>query len=338
MRHAMLSVAICLMLATIVSAATTSDVLPPKDAGPPPDTILERVGGEDIPSAVLIEGLPFVDAGTTCGYVDDYHEACPYPEPLSPDVVYCILPTSDVCLSIDLCNSYYDSKVYVYEEEWTPGHPIACNDDNYGCADPPVEYTSWIEYVELLAGHTYYIVVDGYDGQCGDYVISIEEVECVVPCVVDCPPGAIDEVEPNGGCNDDPPTFFEPPAGADTLAVCGTCWCVGSIRDTDWYLLHLADDLTEVTICVEAEFPVILAFADLRSGCPVSSAYSYETASPCEHVCLTEFLPGGDWVAFVAPSEWIPLSNEPYTLTIEGYASVVPVHKGSWGQVKGLFR
>ena len=59
------------------------------------------------------------------------------------------------------------------------------------------------------------MIVDGYGGDCGDYVINIETFE---PCVVDCPAGAELEGEPalvdgyadefNGGCNS--PEFGNP--------------------------------------------------------------------------------------------------------------------------------
>ncbi len=36
-----------------------------------------------------------------------------------------------MCVSVSLCDSYYDTKIYLYEDEWTPGFPLGCNDDNF---------------------------------------------------------------------------------------------------------------------------------------------------------------------------------------------------------------
>jgi len=62
--------------------------------------------------------------------------------------------------------------------------------------------------VPLTAGVTYYIVVDGYGGGCGTYVMIIGE--CCGPPIA-CPPGSLHENEPpcgdnyydtyDGGCN-----------------------------------------------------------------------------------------------------------------------------------------
>ena len=310
----------------------------PKPPSPPRESEFERVGGEDIPNAAPIPSLPFVDSGTTCGYLNDYDESCPYWGSLSPDVVYSFVPENDECVSISLCDSYYDTKVYVYEDEITPYGPYACNDDNFDCVEPPVEYTSWIQELPVAVGHTYYIVIDGYDGDCGDYELSVEEVECPEPCVVECPLGAVDEIEPNAGCNAHPPELQELLPGPDTLSVCGTCWSSPEVRDTDWYLIHLVDDPTEITVCVVAEFPVTLALSDLRLGCYPMNIYRYVWGSECELICMTEALPAGDWGVVVLPTNFVSTGWLPYTLTIVGYTPAVPVLPGSWGQVKALYR
>jgi hypothetical protein len=131
-----------------------------------------RQGGEDIGSAVVIGALPYNDTGTTSGYLNDYDEACPYTGSTSPDVVYAFTPTSDTTVDVTLCNgSAYDTKLFVYENAVTPGAPFACNDDE--CPG----YVSELIGMTFVAGNTYYIVVDGYGGGSGAYVIDVTGVE-----------------------------------------------------------------------------------------------------------------------------------------------------------------
>ena len=123
-------------------------------------------GGEDIATATVIPALPYTDTGTTIGYLNDYDEICTWVS-TAPDVVYSYLcPVSEV-VDIDLCASAYDTKVFVYENSYTPGAPYACNDDY--CPG----YRSFIGDLPLTGGNTYYIVVDGYGGVSGDYSLSV---------------------------------------------------------------------------------------------------------------------------------------------------------------------
>ena len=55
------------------------------------------------------------DVGNTCGFYHDYDEVCPFSGSLSPDVVYAYTPGGNEEITISLCDSYYDTKVYVYE-------------------------------------------------------------------------------------------------------------------------------------------------------------------------------------------------------------------------------
>lgn len=145
-------------------------------------------GGETIATATLVPGLPYSDSGITCDNVNDYDVACPYFGSTAPDVVYRLEPAVDVNVRIDLCNSDYDTKVYVYAADGTT--VVDCNDD--AC----FELQSSIQSVPLLGGGVYYIVVDGYGTACGDYNLDVAEIQ---PCVVPCPAGAV--VEGEGPCS-----------------------------------------------------------------------------------------------------------------------------------------
>jgi len=134
-----------------------------------------REGGETIDDPFFVEVLPFLDAGNTCDNLDDYDETCPYGDSISPDVVYVYIPPDDQLLTVDLCGSQYDTKVYVYEGVYTPGEPLACNDDYYTPGDPCGAWVSRLDAVPVTAGVPYFVVVDGWGGDCGDYQILIDE-------------------------------------------------------------------------------------------------------------------------------------------------------------------
>ncbi|MBL7033736.1 MAG: T9SS type A sorting domain-containing protein [Candidatus Delongbacteria bacterium] len=139
------------------------------------DLPLGRQGGEDVNSATPIT-LPHNSAGTTIGFVDDYDEACPYTGSTAPDVVYSFAPGADMVVDITLCNgSDYDTKLFVYENSATPGAPYACNDDS--CPG----YVSELPDLFLTGGNTYFIVVDGYYGSSGNYVLDVTEDVFIPP-------------------------------------------------------------------------------------------------------------------------------------------------------------
>jgi hypothetical protein len=303
-----------------------------------------RIEGDTIEECWTIPSLPFTGTGNTCAYANDYDEVCPYAGSTAPDVVYAYEPPYDMCVSISLCDSYYDTKVYVYEDV-VGNVPIdGCNDDNLNCVDPPVSYTSWIESVEIFAGHVYYIVVDGYYAACGDYVLYMEEVECPVPCDVICV--GVPEGEPtcyddyvdnyNGGCNSDPNIFSIQPLGNTT--VCGESgvysFGTSTYRDTDWYLLspyfYPCGDVP-VSITVEAEFGVIFGFVEGVPECIAPAFYSYTTAAECTPTTLTEYLPCVPIAIFVSTDSWDPAYScgLEYSLTVEGYGDSTPVENMS---------
>jgi len=338
-----------LLLAAAASAQTT-------DVGRPAKTsetagVQEhhgRIEGDTIEECWTIPSLPFTDTGSTCGYVDDYDEACPYLGSISPDVVYCYSPPYYMCVTISLCDSYYDTKVYVYEDEHTQGNPLACNDD-YNCT---ALYRSQLDAVYMMPGHTYYIVVDGYGGQCGDYVLDMYEVLCPGPCDIVCEgtpegePTCYDGYEDvyNGGCSS--LTFSTIPAGTSPYVVCGETGVFGygsvTYRDTDWYLIYPCGGVP-ITATVEAEIPVVLIFVDLRGWCYDFDVYSSILADECVPTSLTEYLPAGQFAVFIAPADWLPEyeCGSEYALTIEGYTEhcdPVPVENVSWGRVKALYR
>jgi hypothetical protein len=135
---------------------------------------LARAGGEDCASATVIPALPYNDTGDTTGAVDDYDEssggACPSAS-TAGDLVYSYTPAADEVINIDLCNgSGYDTKLIVFENACSNGSAYACDDDACGSAGG---FQSQLLNLQVFAGNTYYIVVDGWDGDEGAYNLDV---------------------------------------------------------------------------------------------------------------------------------------------------------------------
>ncbi|MFH2036263.1 MAG: GEVED domain-containing protein [Candidatus Zixiibacteriota bacterium] len=260
---------------------------------PAPDVNVTKQGGDDIASAVAIT-MPYSNTGTNVGYTDDYDEACTWSS-TSPDVVYSFANTVDQQMDVDMYGSSYDTKIFIYENDATT--LVACNDDYYS------DYVSALFNVNITAGNTYYIVIDGYGGDAGDYVINADVH--AMPDPFECPPGATAESEAcgddtNGGCNSTPAVFEDILCGE---TVCGTVWADGDTRDTDWYRLIMFET-GPVTFTASAEFPFVIGFVD-TSDCALASALDpYAVGNPDEEISVTRTCGPGEYWLFVSHQEY----------------------------------
>ena len=139
-----------------------------------------RQGGDTVEDAVVLNSIPYSNFGNTQGYTDNYEEQCDEDDGVStsPDVVYSYTPSGDEIFNVSTCGngSYYDTKLFVYENTVgnlaeTIAGEIACNDD--ACSNNHQNWLSGIYNINALAGNTYFIVVDGWGGQSGDYQLMI---------------------------------------------------------------------------------------------------------------------------------------------------------------------
>ena len=124
--------------------------------------------GDIIENPFVVTGIPFEVTGTTDGFNDDYDEQCPYTGSTSNDVVY-MFSTSGGTYDFSLCESGYDTKIYIYDVNQVN---IGCNDDACNSSDGS-PFRSLLESVTLEPG-LYYVVVDGYGGQNGEYELVID--------------------------------------------------------------------------------------------------------------------------------------------------------------------
>lgn len=310
------------------------------------------VGGDNIGNATVIGSLPYYDTGGTCAALNDYDEICPYSGSLSGDVVYSFTPGVDMNIQIDLCDSYFDTKLYVYEN--SVGMLVGCNDDYCSGPNYPYSYLSFLESVPVYAGNTYYIVVDGWGSGCGDYVIKVDEFVPPQPCDVTCPAGAWLENEPlcgpgyidatNGGCNSTPPVFQYLQCGTDPFFFCGESgtwydpYTGYYMRDTDWFSFTLTATTT-VTLTTCAEFPLLTFLMTPQPDCSYYT-YVYVTANPYMPAVLSATLGAGEYWYWVGCSDFY--SGTPcgakYVSSIEGWCPDTGTEPTSWGAVKDMFR
>ena len=127
-------------------------------------------------------------SNNTSGYLNDYDEVCPYTGSTSPDVVYTFQMDSVADVVFDMCESGYDTKLYVYNSVL---ELIGCSDDD--CENSQGHaYRSVIE-VEELPADRYYVVCDGWGGSSGDFelCVTITNPQSVEPLLNELPPTVV---------------------------------------------------------------------------------------------------------------------------------------------------
>jgi len=326
--------------------AATASRLPDRPADAP------RIGGDTIETAVGIFTLPYADTGSTAGALNDYDEICPWDGSDSPDVVYAIKQTVDTHVTIDLCGSGYDTRVFVYDYL---RNLVACNDDNPDAEPPCNGLDSRIDALLLEAGIPYYIIIDGYGGDSGDYALSVSVAD--VP-VLDCPDGAQVEGEPpmvfgvadayNCGCFCLDPPLRVQKLGIDAAGVTFACFRSGwngipggNARDFDTIATTVGTaGLLRCELAVE--WPTELTV--MAPGCDFAEIYGFADAQPGLDGELDLALPPGTpvWIVltpspYVDPGYALPLEYD-LQLMIEGQATTTANETTSWGALKAAYR
>lgn len=310
-----------------------------------------KSGGETVADALVIAGLPFSDSGATCDNLDDFNADCPYTGPGSPDVAYLYTPAQSGYVRIDLCGSAYDTRLLVYD---AAGTLIDCNDDGYpdgACG----RFTSLLPATWLSAGVAYTIVVDGFGGDCGSYVLNVSAGSPPPVCTLGC--SGVPENEPtladgtvdqrNGGCN----TSLSNPALQDLigdtsgfLVLCGRSgWYDDFLRDTDWFLGVIGRGGT-MEWTLDAEQPMI-AYQLQPLDCDNLRVLQTLHAGPCAPATMTISGNHGEVVwLWAGPESFVPppgfVGHEFNYLSIfngmeSGEVGAEPL---SWDAVKSLYR
>jgi len=317
-------------------AADLGNVRPakPNFTYPPNPPNPARQGGDTILNAVAIPIL-YSGTGTTEGFTDDYDEVCPYTFSDATDVVYSLTPEVDVTVTIDMWGSAYDTKIYVYDEDL---NVLACNDDYYP------DYTSMLENVALVGGSEYYLIIDGYAGSWGEYVVNITEY---VPCVVECPPPPADhENEPplvdgyvdefNGGCLTDTWSWIDE---LTYPSFCGKSgWYLGAggsqYRDTDWFKVVIPTwGYFEIT--GDAEYATYM-FELGPTDCDQAMVIQEVIIGPCQEGTINIVgVPGNTTWFWVGPTNFDGVGEYDYVLRISPW--ITATESTSWSSVKKVF-
>ena len=289
---------------------------------PPPPTPTPPAEGNDCTEPFIIDmtgwapggANTYTDSGDACIYTNDYDETdygCGS-SLISSDVVYQFTPPQDIGLQIDLLNSLYDT--YMVITDGCPGAVSTClyNDDYAGTVQ------SGFDCMQFEGGTTYYIFVEGYYGNCGDYVLNIDEclpptpTPIPTPCAtISCPPDGSPEGEPdcgpdyvdiyNGGCNSSPYVFQDIECGD---VICGTSgyYYVGEdqYRDTDWFRLVLTEQKV-VLWNIEAEFDSLLFIMDAGSEDCADYTTLTSTTAYCGQNITGAVLEAGTYWFWVGP-------------------------------------
>ncbi|RPH96173.1 T9SS C-terminal target domain-containing protein [candidate division KSB1 bacterium] len=276
----------------------------------------------------------------TCDFHEDYDYACPYPSS-AKDVVFRYDSPITQQVYMSLCPSEFDTKLYVYEDACT-GTPVACSDDALSCPGSMGSFRSYIPALTLLAGHTYFVVIDGYGTNCGWACL---ESAVLPPCDVSC--RTQDHVEcaeiqdtllmrddcDGGPCNS--VSWYPGPPQYESLqngqTACGKIFSVNwhhgsggmniyySLADRDWYHFTL-DQASTVQATATCEYPFSLAIV----GADTCAALSYtdlidQSSFSCSTLtiqapCLTP----GTYSACICPT-WLgsfPTIPRDYRLTV----------------------
>ena len=256
-------------------------------------------GGNDPFDAEAISALPFAAAGDTSDNTDEFDVVCPFSGSTSPDAWYTYTTTAEQVLAISVCESAYDTKLYVLDSNFAD---IACVDDS--CSDSNGNpFRSNLETSTLPAGTQVYIVVDGYLGDFGSYNLTVEGQEPPEPCVVECPDGGIAEgednggecdetIDTNGGCNSSPFVISSVACG-DTI--CGIAWADGGTRDTDWYSLPAQGALTQITMSMTGEFDGAYFYLGENPDCGSVAVITAVNPLACESSEIVEVATGETW-------------------------------------------
>ena len=141
----------------------------------------------------------------------------------APERVFVWTPATSGLATIQTCNgneTSYDSVVYVRAADCATGPELACNDDATGCftSEPNDHHASRLT-LSVIAGQSYFIVVDGYAASAGDFSLSV---------TAPAPGGPTPTPTPITGACENPPVI--PPAGGTVTGVtsgsstlAGTC-------------------------------------------------------------------------------------------------------------------
>jgi hypothetical protein len=196
-------------------------------------------------------------------------------------------------------------------------HPTCPGDGD--CCDPAGNGTPGCDdeaCCDLICDTMDPFCCDSYwDVLCAAEATANCEICTCCGCVLDCPPGAIDEGEPclvdgdvdntNGGCGGSIPALFTDAACGDTFCGLISTYVVAGtpVRDTDWYLVDHPGGVLEGTLV--SKFPgvcfIVVGVGPGGNPCSPEVAGNIGCADDCTNIQVASaFLPAGPAVVFVS--------------------------------------
>jgi hypothetical protein len=118
----------------------------------------------------VISALPYTDSGNTSTMANDWTTSTSCNIGGAPDVFYSYTPTTTATVRVSLCGSSYDTGLMIRSGGACPGSTEVTCDDDYSRCSPT--NNSQVD-VTMVAGTTYYIIVDGYGSASGTYALTV---------------------------------------------------------------------------------------------------------------------------------------------------------------------
>jgi hypothetical protein len=310
-----------------------------------------RQGGDTFASAFPFATIPYTDSGSTVGYTDDYEESCGTGEGAAPDVVYAFTPPTTGYYDFNLCGSAYDTKLNIYDQGETL---LACNDDVDYTLDPgdPCCLNARIADYFCTAGETYYLVVDGYGTEAGDYTLTVSDW---VHCAVETAGATSTEGEAplvtgendlhNCGCNcAGTPVNVSVMVEADGQAAVALVqgWRDFGVRDADWFEFT-AGSSGSVHVEFESALRARIRVFD-SVDCDLASTLVDLIVAPCDVLAFdVNMAPGAVFPIALMPQQYVPPfggvpAEYDALLTVSGLSPSVATATTSWGALKAMYR
>ncbi len=263
-------------------------------------------GGESWFDATTLPPDPSISAsGTTMGYASDFNVAdleFP-PNPCwqgyfdqfltcsGPDVTYLYTAPLSGLYHISICNSDYDTGLLVYTPN--PGPPenptdlICGNDDFCGVTG----FQSEIPALPLVAGQQILIVVDGWNGGAGNYLLEITFTEGGGPANDNC--SGAQFVEPFS-----PVTGNTTEATNDIVPDCGTSISAPGV----WYVTTGTGNTMTAHTCFGASYDTKI------------NVYTGDCTAP---ICVTG---NDDACGLQSSATWCSVAGQVYFILVQGFS------------------
>lgn len=281
-------------------------------------------GGATWQTATEISANPYSDVGTTVGKGNEglIPQCLTGGEDTAEDAWYRLQVSDSIIAAFWItCESSgppsYDTRLGLFNQNLAL---IACNDDAEDCGDP--YYQSRIESVPLLPG-TYYICVDGYDGDSGPYIFNAAW-EIGVPCnglgsipqnpfVVNTLPyfhqgSTVDQCDDRriiceaGGSNTAPDTWYrvtlDVPVLLDAWTECGAQWFDTKLAIFDDQLIQIDCNDDDPT-CMNGQSRLDNVALPNGTFYVVVDGYADAEGAYALHIDTTHYDPSG-------ATEWAP--------------------------------